>query len=300
MTRSRSATGLKSTVASDALGQHGVELRLHRSPCRSMVDGDDAAVGGHAIELAVGRAHVDAEQRAAQAGDLHRSWSPSSWSVSTTAMVSVPTSAATWAAWAAPAKVMVAASGEENSSVTSWCYSLSYGRPRVRIVTRRTRAGRPVWMQPCVNLVAIFLSWLHPLAPPAEYREHDTCHDVRDGRESVPFRSSVASSFGRSRSSRGPVGGGAGAMRGRRARGACASSTTPKAPRMIGVAMRMLRRRDLAEEAAHDAFMRIWRGGARLRPGAGLSARLDLCRRCATARSPFCVTKAASKATDER
>lgn len=33
-----------------------------------------------------------------------------------------------------------------------------------------------------------------------------------------------------------------------------------EAPRMIGVAYRILRRRDLAEEAVHDAFMRIWRG----------------------------------------
>ena len=45
-----------------------------------------------------------------------------------------------------------------------------------------------------------------------------------------------------------------------------------EAPCMIGVAMRILHRRDLAEEAVHDAFMRIWqhartfdpaRGGAR-------------------------------------
>lgn len=33
-----------------------------------------------------------------------------------------------------------------------------------------------------------------------------------------------------------------------------------EAARMIGVAIRILRRRDLAEEATHDAFMRIWRG----------------------------------------
>ncbi|MDO9414405.1 MAG: sigma-70 family RNA polymerase sigma factor [Pseudolabrys sp.] len=33
-----------------------------------------------------------------------------------------------------------------------------------------------------------------------------------------------------------------------------------EAGRMIGVAMRILKRRDLAEEAAHDAFIRIWRG----------------------------------------
>lgn len=42
-----------------------------------------------------------------------------------------------------------------------------------------------------------------------------------------------------------------------------------EAPRMIGVAMRILRRRDLAEEAAHDAFMRIWRGARGFDPAQG-------------------------------
>jgi RNA polymerase sigma-70 factor (ECF subfamily) len=31
-----------------------------------------------------------------------------------------------------------------------------------------------------------------------------------------------------------------------------------EAPRMLGVAMRLLRRRALAEEAVHDAFMQVW------------------------------------------
>jgi RNA polymerase sigma factor (sigma-70 family) len=35
-----------------------------------------------------------------------------------------------------------------------------------------------------------------------------------------------------------------------------------EAARMIGVAIRILRRRDLAEEATHDAFMRIWRSAS--------------------------------------
>ena len=35
-----------------------------------------------------------------------------------------------------------------------------------------------------------------------------------------------------------------------------------EAPRMIGVARRILSRQDLAEEAVHDAFVRIWRGAA--------------------------------------
>lgn len=33
-----------------------------------------------------------------------------------------------------------------------------------------------------------------------------------------------------------------------------------EAARMTGIAFRILRRRDLAEEATHDAFVRIWRG----------------------------------------
>lgn len=35
-----------------------------------------------------------------------------------------------------------------------------------------------------------------------------------------------------------------------------------EAPRMIGVARRILFRQDLAEEAVHDAFVRIWRAAA--------------------------------------
>lgn len=42
-----------------------------------------------------------------------------------------------------------------------------------------------------------------------------------------------------------------------------------EAGRMIGVAMRILKRRDLAEEAAHDAFMRIWRGARSFDPARG-------------------------------
>lgn len=33
-----------------------------------------------------------------------------------------------------------------------------------------------------------------------------------------------------------------------------------EAARMTGIAFRILRRRDLAEEATHDAFVRVWRG----------------------------------------
>lgn len=42
-----------------------------------------------------------------------------------------------------------------------------------------------------------------------------------------------------------------------------------EAARMIGVAMRILRRRDLAEDAVHDAFMRIWRGAKSFDPARG-------------------------------
>jgi RNA polymerase sigma factor (sigma-70 family) len=36
-----------------------------------------------------------------------------------------------------------------------------------------------------------------------------------------------------------------------------------EAPRMLGVAMRLLRRRSLAEEAVHDAFLQVWQHAAR-------------------------------------
>ncbi len=42
-----------------------------------------------------------------------------------------------------------------------------------------------------------------------------------------------------------------------------------EAARMVGVAIRILRRRDLAEEATHDAFMRIWRGARSFDPSRG-------------------------------
>jgi RNA polymerase sigma factor (sigma-70 family) len=42
-----------------------------------------------------------------------------------------------------------------------------------------------------------------------------------------------------------------------------------EAPRMIGIARRILFRQDLAEEAVHDAFMRIWRGAAGFDPNRG-------------------------------
>lgn len=35
-----------------------------------------------------------------------------------------------------------------------------------------------------------------------------------------------------------------------------------EAPRMLGVAVRLLRRRDLAEEAVHDTFLKIWSSAA--------------------------------------
>lgn len=42
-----------------------------------------------------------------------------------------------------------------------------------------------------------------------------------------------------------------------------------EAARMVGVAIRILRRRDLAEEATHDAFMRIWRSARGFDPSRG-------------------------------
>lgn len=42
-----------------------------------------------------------------------------------------------------------------------------------------------------------------------------------------------------------------------------------EAPRMIGVARRILLRHDLAEEAVHDAFVRIWHGARSFNPARG-------------------------------
>jgi RNA polymerase sigma factor (sigma-70 family) len=42
-----------------------------------------------------------------------------------------------------------------------------------------------------------------------------------------------------------------------------------EAARMISVAMRILRRRELAEEAVHEAFIRIWRGARGFDPARG-------------------------------
>ena len=42
-----------------------------------------------------------------------------------------------------------------------------------------------------------------------------------------------------------------------------------EAPRMVGVARRMLRRQDLAEEAVQDTFMRVWRSARTFDPQKG-------------------------------
>jgi RNA polymerase sigma factor (sigma-70 family) len=42
-----------------------------------------------------------------------------------------------------------------------------------------------------------------------------------------------------------------------------------EAPRMLGVAMRLLRRRALSEEAVHDAFMQVWQRAATFDPARG-------------------------------
>ncbi|WP_244641889.1 sigma-70 family RNA polymerase sigma factor [Chelatococcus reniformis] len=41
------------------------------------------------------------------------------------------------------------------------------------------------------------------------------------------------------------------------------------APQMLGVALRLLRRRDLAEEVVHDTFLRIWQKAASFDPERG-------------------------------
>jgi len=56
-----------------------------------------------------------------------------------------------------------------------------------------------------------------------------------------------------------------------------------EARRMVGVARRMLRRQDLAEEAVQDAFMRLWRSARTFDPakGAARSWLYAILRNCA-------------------
>jgi RNA polymerase sigma factor (sigma-70 family) len=42
-----------------------------------------------------------------------------------------------------------------------------------------------------------------------------------------------------------------------------------EAPRMLGVALRLLRRRDLAEEVVHDCFLRVWQRASSFDPARG-------------------------------
>lgn len=52
-------------------------------------------------------------------------------------------------------------------------------------------------------------------------------------------------------------------------RGALQMIYASEAPKMIGIARRILFRQDLAEEAVHDAFVRIWRSAASFDPHRG-------------------------------
>jgi RNA polymerase sigma-70 factor (ECF subfamily) len=52
-------------------------------------------------------------------------------------------------------------------------------------------------------------------------------------------------------------------------RGALRDVYTAEAQRMMGVAMRLLRRRTLAEEAVHDTFMQVWQRAATFDPTRG-------------------------------
>jgi RNA polymerase sigma-70 factor (ECF subfamily) len=52
-------------------------------------------------------------------------------------------------------------------------------------------------------------------------------------------------------------------------RGALRGIYDAEAPRMLGVALRVLRRRALAEEAVHDTFMQVWQKAASFDPARG-------------------------------
>src|ERR1700693_5135720 len=56
---------------------------------------------------------------------------------------------------------------------------------------------------------------------------------------------------------------------GRGDRGALASIYQRAAAAILGVALRIVRRRELAEEVVHDAFVQIWRHAARYDPALG-------------------------------
>jgi len=55
------------------------------------------------------------------------------------------------------------------------------------------------------------------------------------------------------------------------------------APQLLGVAMRLLRRRDLAEDALQEAFVKVWTSAARYDParGAATAWLVVMVRRCA-------------------
>ena len=72
ITRSRSATGLKSTMARPPLSKRSFSWLTCVARPVIGVDRHDLPGIGQAVQLAVGRAHVDAEQPALGAGDAHR------------------------------------------------------------------------------------------------------------------------------------------------------------------------------------------------------------------------------------
>ena len=67
-----------------------------------------------------------------------------------------------------------------------------------------------------------------------------------------------------------------------------------EAPRMTGVAMRLLRRRALAEEAVHDTFMQVWQRAATYDPAVAARRGLGSTPSCVTGRSTSSGPKPAS------
>ena len=74
----------------------------------------------------------------------------------------------------------------------------------------------------------------------------------------------------------------------RRDRAAFAALYAQTAAKLFGIALRIMRQRELAEEVLQESFVTVWERAGGLRPGAGLGDGLAHRRSCAIARSTSC------------